>query len=294
MKNVISQRKKRNSSRKITPHRLQSSQRKPAARLITPPPMPLWQGSAATLVGLAHLRHAPPQPCQDAACVVLGKRPCLIVADGAGSAALSHQGSQALVNGLRRLLDTLADDYAAALDAIDEPSQEQLRKLALRPVKHGLGLLQDLASELHHPVGLFRSTLIVAIGGGSRWLWLRVGDGALVIEQKGHLQLIGQAGKGEYANQTQFIDEQLHPDSVQFGVFSSAGLSGVAAMSDGAAERLVNLQTGQVAGLLGQFIAQAQQNQLSPLKLHQFFAHAETWQQTTGDDRALAILAAAP
>lgn len=258
----------------------------------TPPLMPDWHGSAATLVGLAHLRHTPPQPCQDAACVVEGKRPVLIVADGAGSAALSHQGSQVLVNGLRRFLHTLADDYAIALDDIDEPGTEQIRKLALRPVKHGLGLLQDLASTLHHPVSLFRSTLIVAIGGRSRWLWLRIGDGALVIEENGQLQLIGQAGKGEYANQTQFIDEQLHPDHVQFGVFSSTALTGVAAMSDGTAERLVNLHTGQVAGQLGQFITQAQQKQLNTLKLHQFFAHAETWQKTTGDDRALAILAA--
>lgn len=257
------------------------------------PPLANWQGCAATLVGSRHLKQQPPQPCQDAALVVAGPRPLILVADGAGSAALSHHGSQALVCGVRRLLETLGDDYAAALDAPLPPSSDLLRKLALRPVKHGMGLLQDLAASLHHDTAMLRSTLIVAIGGRSRWLWIRIGDGALVIEQAGQLQLIGTAGKGEYANQTCFIDEQLQPQDVQFGVFDSAGLSGVAAMSDGAAERLVQLQSGAVASRLGEFMQQARAGQLGTLQLHQFFADAGVWQRTTGDDRALAVLASA-
>ena len=257
------------------------------------PPMADWQGCAATLIGSSHLKLYPPQPCQDAALVVAGQRPLLLVADGAGSATLSHQGAQALVAGLRRLLETLADDYAAMLDGRETPDPVLLRKLALRPVKHGMGLLQDLADTLHHDTKLLRSTLIVAIGGRSRWLWLRVGDGALVIEQAGKLQVVGTAGKGEYANQTCFIDAQLQPQDVQFGVFDSAELSGVAAMSDGAAERLVQLHSGEVAGKLGQFMAQARQGRLGALQLHQFFSDPQAWLRTTGDDRALAVLATA-
>lgn len=257
------------------------------------PAMSDWQGCAATLVGSSHLKQQPPQPCQDAALVVTGTRPLLLVADGAGSAALSHQGSQALVTGLRRLLTTLAEDYADALDARECPEPALLRKLALRPVRHGMGLLQDLADTLSHDTKMLSSTLIVAIGGRSRWLWLRVGDGALVIEQEGQLHLVGAAGKGEYANQTCFVNAQLQPQDVQFGIFDSARLSGVAAMSDGAAERLVDLQNGAVAARLGEFMAQARAGRLGTLQLHQFFADAQVWQRTTGDDRALAILAAA-
>lgn len=76
-------------------------------------------------------------------------------------------------------------------------------------------------------------------------------------------------------------------------MFDSAGLSGVAAMSDGAFERLVHLQNGAVAARLGEFMAQARLGRLGALQLHQFFADAQVWQRTTGDDRALAILAAA-
>lgn len=264
--------------------------RKPQA---SAPEMMHWDGAAATLVGAAHLRHEPPTPCQDAALVVAGKRPLLLVADGAGSAILSHHGAQMLMAGLRRLLATLADDYGAVLDQPATPDAETLRRLALRPVKHAMGLLQDLASEWRHPVSAFNSTLILAVGGRSRWLWLRVGDGALVIERNGQLEMVGAAGKGEYANQTCFVNDRLQPADVQFGIFSSAGLGGVAAMSDGAAERLVNLHTGQVAGLVGQFMAQARTRKLGVIDLHRFFAHAETWQRTTGDDRALAVLAPA-
>jgi hypothetical protein len=55
----------------------------------------------------------------------------------------------------------------------------------------------------------------VAVGGRSRWLWSRVGDGALVVERDGALKLLGDAGKGEFANQTVFLGPDLRPEQVQ-------------------------------------------------------------------------------
>ncbi|MBE9610830.1 PP2C family serine/threonine-protein phosphatase [Chitinilyticum piscinae] len=252
--------------------------------------MPSWQGAAATLVGAAHLKHQPPVPCQDAALVMTGKRPAVIVADGAGSARRSHLGSQAVVEGLQRLFQTLGGDYAGLLDPVAAPEEALLRKMALVIVKHALGLLQDLARREDHTVADYRSTLVAAIGGRSRWMWIRVGDGALVVRRNGALELVGEAGKGEFANHTRFIDEALQPDDVQFGLIASHQLEGIAAMSDGTAERLVNLITGDVAGRLGEFMGAAQRNELTGLLLHRFFADVDVWQRTTGDDRALAVL----
>lgn len=250
-----------------------------------------WRGSAATLVGASHLRHAPPIPCQDAAGFGIGNKPILLVADGAGSAKRSHYGAQAVVEGIKRLIATLGNDYANLLDPVSPPDPAQVRKMVLLPVKHALGILQDLARREDHPVSHYRSTLILAIGGRSRWLWLRIGDGALVVQRHGQLETIGESGKGEFANHTHFVDETLHPDQVQYGVLDSAGLSGIAAMSDGAAERLVHLGSGQVSGQMASFMAQARSGELTPLVLHRFFADEEVWRRTTGDDRALAVLA---
>lgn len=266
---------------------------KPRAELIppSPPPAAVWNGCAHTMVGLSHIRQIPPQPCQDAAVAVPGNRPILIVADGAGSAALSHIGAQTVVTGLKRFIQTLSEDYASILDPVSVPTEDAVRKMALRPVRHAIGLISDLSVELHHEISMFRSTLIIAIGGRSRWLWLRVGDGALVAEMHGKLGILGQSGKGEFANQTRFIDQHLQPEDVQFGYVDGNGLSGIAAMTDGAAERLVQESTGVVAPRLAQWIQKARTDQFNHTDLHYFFTDAAVWQGTSGDDRGLAILA---
>lgn len=243
------------------------------------------------MVGLSHIRQSPPQPCQDAAAVVTGARPMLIVADGAGSAALSHIGAQMVVAGLKRFIQTLSEDYASVLDPVTAPSDDAIRKLALRPVRHAIGLMGDLSSELHHNISMFRSTLILAVGGRSRWLWLRIGDGALVAEKHGKLEVIGRSGKGEFANQTRFIDHSLQPDDVQFGCVDCNGLTGIAAMTDGAAERLVQESTGIVATRISQWMNKARTDAFGHTDLHYFFTDASVWQGTTGDDRGLAMLA---
>ncbi|WP_442944097.1 protein phosphatase 2C domain-containing protein [Nostoc sp.] len=56
-----------------------------------------WRRVFDAVVGSSHLRVDPPIPCQDSALSVLISRPAIFVADGAGSARLSHFGSSAVV-----------------------------------------------------------------------------------------------------------------------------------------------------------------------------------------------------
>ena len=92
--------------------------------------------------------------------------------------------------------------------------------------------------------------------GKERLLWVKVVDGALVIEERGELRTLSEAGKGEFANQTTFIDDKLTPDAVQFGIISSVYVSGLSAMSDGAAEKLVSNDGNRVANKMSEFFIQ--------------------------------------
>ena len=251
----------------------------------------LWLGAADTCVGAAHLRQESPTPCQDAALVVTGPCPMLVVADGAGSSPLSDVGADTVVVGLRRLAETLSRHFRMLLDTSEPPSEANARALAHTLVRHACGLLEDLARLHRRPATDFRSTLLVALGGRSHWLWARVGDGALVIERNGVLQLLGAAGKGEFANQTVFLGETLRPEQVQWGLEASAGLSGVAAMTDGAAERLVSTDGTRISGQLGCFFREAREDRLRRGSLRAFFQEREVWRSSSGDDRGLAILA---
>lgn len=280
-----------------------------AAPPSAPTPQPLlpdaWHAQHEAVVGLTHRNAEPPLPCQDAACARVQPRPCVIVADGAGSSAVSEIGAQAVVTGLARLLHTLEHQASQLLDPLHENTAEharQARSFALLLAKHALGLLTDLAQQHHRPLSDLRCTLLLALVGQAYTLWLRIGDGALVAETLAFTprqnagtapdyQVLGQVAQAEFANQTQFLDAQLQPEHVQSGILDSSRLTGLAAMSDGAAEKLVARDGSRVANQLRQWLAQLRQDKLARRNLTRGFYSEAFCTGSTGDDCSLALLA---
>ncbi len=264
-----------------------------------------WTSLAVAVPGLAHLERHPPLPCQDAAGAFVQPRPALVVADGAGSSPASDLGARAAVIATRRLLATLDGQLSPLLDASPPPAEDELRHVALLLVKHAKGVLEDLAVEHHRPVRDVRCTLLVVVVGQARLLWLKVGDGALVVEEAEERQapgdeapelaprllVLGEPGRGEFANQTRFVDEWLELDHVQSGTLSVERLTGLAAMTDGAAEKLVAYDGRQVSGQLSLWLAQLRQGALRQRDLVRRLYDEAFCRGTSGDDRSLALLA---
>jgi hypothetical protein len=250
-----------------------------------------WYAVAEAVVGLAHRRTEPPLPCQDAFSLSTKPRVSLLVADGAGSASVSEIGANAVVNACQRLLDTFDDQVSELLDCENEPDTMITKRFALRLVKHAMGTLEDISKQYRREIRDFRCTLLILVMGKERLLWIKVGDGALVIEEKGKLRTLGEVGKGEFANQTTFIDDKLMPDSVQFGTASSIYVTGLAAMSDGAAEKLVANDGSRVAGRMTEFFIQLRKNSLNRTQITDFLHDKEAWRGTSGDDKCLALAA---
>ena len=90
-----------------------------------------WFSQYEAVTGLAHRDLSSPLPCQDAALAGNDPRPWLLLADGAGSSAVSEIGARCVVNGLNRLLHTLERPVAALLDGERTPAPEEARQLAL-------------------------------------------------------------------------------------------------------------------------------------------------------------------
>lgn len=255
-----------------------------------------WQVMDEAVVGLAHrVRNL---PCQDAVKASVKPRPCMVLADGAGSSAVSELGARAVVHGLSRLTDTLNAHVATVLDQGDA-SDETLTALGLLFVKHAVGLLHDLASKHRRDVRDFRSTLLMCVLGKQRHLWIKVGDGAVVVERQQLLpgqpsqcclSTVGHAGKGEYANETQFLD-RVQPEDVQVGFLPAQDITGLALMSDGAAERLVSNDGQRVAGRLAVLLQALREDKLRRSVLTRMFYEDGFCERSTGDDRALALMA---
>lgn len=255
-------------------------------------------------MGLAH--RAKNLPCQDAALTGSNaNRAWLVVADGAGSSPVSDWGAQAVVTGMARLLQTLGRALGDVLDVSEAPPPARVKEWALLFVNHARGLLTDLAGAERRPVRDVRCTLLLAVLGKEQALWLKVGDGVLLLQETAapesadtpanatplrHFRTLGSMGKGEFANETTFLDSAT-PDDVQFGLEPLAHVSGWAAMSDGAAEKLVSLDGSQVAPHLGTLMEQLRQDKLPRQQLTRMFYEPAFCLQSTGDDRSLAMLA---
>jgi hypothetical protein len=249
-----------------------------------------WVAAEAAVVGAAHLRLVPPKPCQDAALADEVGRPLVVVADGAGSAALSHLGASCVVTAVRRLVRTLDADFAMALDA-GEPTFEIGEGLAGKIVAHAAGTLDDLAMTHQRPTEDFRCTLLVWVLGTERSVWVKVGDGALVAQREGGLRCVGPIGKGEYANQTCFVGPGLVREQWCWGSISTATIEGVAAMSDGAADRLVSSNGENVAQAMGKLLHAVGTGRADRRHVFGLLADGSMWKGSSGDDKSIALLA---
>lgn len=259
----------------------------------------VWKAEYEAVVGLKHRKPIPPQPCQDAAFAGIEPKPMVITADGAGSSITSDIGSQRVVTGVRRLIDTLYFSQFSALDKTDEIAAETYQRWALILVKHAKGILEDLATEYRRPIKDFRCTLLTAIVGNEHTFWFKVGDGALVverlIEQNGEpgyaLQHIGEVGKGEHANETTFIDENLSKEAVDFGILDSRNITAIFSMSDGAAFKCVSNDGAKVAGSLSDLARDLREGKLQRTTLTKFFYSEPFLANHDGDDCSMAIIA---
>lgn len=260
-----------------------------------------WNCQFEAVAGTKHRDVTPPLPCQDAAiCAVLPK-PYVIVADGAGSSPMSDMGAQAVVMALSRLLATLEQEFINLLDNGNQ-DEDQGRRLALMMVKHGRGVLMDLAQMQRRAMKDFRCTLLMAIVGKTNLLWLKVGDGALVQQKmrrlpdggtESELHTLGEVGKGDFANETVFIDEALRIEDVQSGLLPANDVCGLVAMSDGAALALVSHDGTKVAPRLTTWLNELREGKLRKSSLTSSFYDPDFSRRAMGDDCSIALVASA-
>lgn len=258
--------------------------------LPTPVPLESWQMSGVAVAGLAHWRQG--VPCQDAVAWRSHPRPILALSDGAGSAAASHQGSALLVQGLTRFVMSLEDAIAAWLDAPATPDEATASMWSQRLLAHANGLIEDLAERERRPVKDFRATALLAIVGRQQVFCWQVGDGAVVAQHNDTLTIISTGAKGEFANQTVFVDA-ARVEEVCYAVLPTAEVTGLALMSDGGAERLVAAHSGKIATRLGRWLEALSDRQLCADQLAVAYHEAPMWERTSLDDRAI-VMAARP
>lgn len=256
-----------------------------------------WGGVAGVAAGTKHIKATPPVPCQDAAIVRAGEgvRPCIFVADGAGSASLSHFGAQETVLRLSHFAASMEDMHIRMLDAAQTPPEDECRMHARRFLIHASETVGYLAQKEEQPFKEFRCTLLAVIIGAERVFWIKLGDGHIIREKSGeNLEVVGPLGKGDYANVTNFIQPTGDGENpaMACGLFPAAEISGIAVMTDGAAEKLVSADGQKVAGRINTFLTELRQGAFEEKHLQKFLTDTNVWKPPgyTGDDKGIGLL----
>ena len=253
-----------------------------------------WNAVGESVVGMSHRKLNPPVCCQDAHNLDMEFKPIIVVCDGAGSSKASELSARELSRGMVRICRSLEDLLIRLLDLeeSDETTHHLLKdELARILFKYSKQFIYDIGEQEKREIRDLRTTLLMTVLGERRLFWLRVGDGEIINEVNGELQRVGEAKKGEFANQTVFIGENFNFEDMNFGILDSENTSGIAVMSDGAAEKLVSNDGKSIASRLSEYLDLLRNNKLPREKLFSFLTDCETWKGTSHDDKTLVLCA---
>lgn len=194
-----------------------------------------WRVVRASVQGTSHSRTG--QPCQDSSSVGKNAPEGMLVAaiaDGAGSAELSADGS--------RIAATAATKEAVRLMRLHvQPYYEGVLEETLKEsVYFARKALQAEAHRQKRSLREFATTLIIAICAPEITGAAQIGDGAMVTTDKrmseddedGDYTLFSAPQRGEYANTTNFITSSGWQDSLDVRT-RRGGISRLAMFTDG-------------------------------------------------------------
>ncbi|MYC05630.1 MAG: protein phosphatase 2C domain-containing protein [Chloroflexi bacterium] len=204
-----------------------------------------WRVIRASVQGTSHAKTG--QPCQDSTSV--GKNVpagflVAAVADGAGSAELSADGSRIAACAATKRATGLLHYHVHPLY---EGVLEEILRESVRAAR------KELEAESHRqkrPLRDFATTLIVAICAPEITGAAQIGDGAMITtgagiseDDSGGYTLFSAPQRGEYANATNFITSDNWQDSLDTSM-QYGGISRLAMFTDGIQSIALNATSG--------------------------------------------------
>ncbi len=201
-----------------------------------------WKISGAAATGLRHSEEG--TPCQDKIFSLSENGVTAIaLADGAGSARLSHFGAEEVTKAICEKLCAEFDSIITNEDAIT------VKRIILDCLLSRLG---NLAENLGCNIRDLASTLLAAASDGERIMLLHIGDGIIACFRDGKIIAASNPDNGEYKNETFFVTSHDAVQRLRLMKGSIAGISGIALMSDGTDESFYSRREKKFAGLLGE------------------------------------------
>ena len=202
----------------------------------------VWRISGTSVQGLHHIDKN--IPCQDKIFSLKNEADgitAIALADGAGSAAMSHYGADKAV---KVICEKLCENFNKFINSEDPGAVGDFL------IKAILAQLDILSQELNCKLESLASTLLAAASDGENILLAHLGDGVIGCFKDGKIIPASLPENGEFKNETFFTTSPYAERRIRLIKDKIAGISGIVLMSDGAADVLYNSQNKKFASLL--------------------------------------------
>lgn len=240
----------------------------------------MWKQIQCTVRGRSHIKSD--TPCQDRTYAITdGNTHVIALADGAGSATMSHYGAETATK-------CVCVDLAVHFENYFQNDDAGLVKTQL--MKNIIDDLRSQAGVMKCDIKDLASTLLVAAVKGEKFILIHIGDGVIGYLDGNELKVASQPENGEFVNTTIFTTSKDAISTMKIIRGSIKNIRGFVLMSDGTEISLYNKREKRLASILKTIMDMVILIQLDALekKLHHTFENVI--RQNTTDDCGIAML----
>lgn len=241
----------------------------------------MWRMAACAVQGAGHRKKA--VPCQDKTFELeRGGVHIVALADGAGSARLSHFGAERVVRTVSALLADRFEAYQACTDALS------VKREIVGTLR---AALETEAADRQCAVSELASTLLAAAVSGDRFLLVHIGDGVIGYLDGDELKVASHPENGEFSNETTFVTSESAIAAMRVYKGALRDKSGFVLMSDGTEQSLYRKCTGTLADGVSRLMQRTCILRRDAMERQLTEAFTSVLTRRTADDCSIAILA---
>lgn len=197
----------------------------------------MWNYSSCEVQGRGHI--SKDVPCQDKTKTSFCDGTYVIaLADGAGSAKLSHYGAACVV-------DSITDLFTSRFESLFfEEDGRQVKKAIMEKVLNDIDVLSEQLSCT--PKDLAATMLVVAVND-DRFIIAHIGDGVIGYLDGVELKVASVPSNGEHANETYFVTSKNAINTMKLFKGAVKNIAGFVIMSDGTEQSLYNKRSNSIS-----------------------------------------------
>lgn len=240
----------------------------------------MWQIIQCAVQGRHHVKYG--TPCQDKTYV--SKKNGVVaaaLADGAGSAKMSHYGAECVV---KYICDELTDKF----DLYYNESDADLTKMML--IDNLLEQLTELKNSLQCSLKDLSSTLLAIAIKGEQFILIHIGDGVIGCQENKKLKTLSKPQNGEFSNVTFFVTSENALTDMNFIKGNLNDMNGFVLMSDGTSTSMYNKRTNEIVPVLKKIMQMCTFMQAHKIEEQLQNSFETVIRGATGDDCSIIIL----